>query len=156
MCFPLILDLLAVLGTLLRRNGFSQTSAVSVQLLLKKEGVIHTDTYCRAASTSSYLSRTSNDCAPDGIVVLLSMPHRSLLQGMISENTFQNEGKCVSLGGLEQWQEGEDLLWAVGLAEGDVRSPTDCSTAWPWQTTGRSREPGPRGDGRIGFSPETL
>lgn len=66
-CFHLILDLLAVLGTLLRKNGFSQTSAVSVQLLLKREGVIHTDTYCRAASSSSYLSRIFNDCAPDGI-----------------------------------------------------------------------------------------
>lgn len=30
MCFHLILDLLAILGSLLRKNGFSQGSAVSL------------------------------------------------------------------------------------------------------------------------------
>lgn len=42
MCFPLVLDLLAVLGTLLIQNGFSQASAVSLQLFLE-ESSVHSD-----------------------------------------------------------------------------------------------------------------
>lgn len=56
MCFHLILDLLPVLWMLLRMNGFSQASAVSLQLLLE-ESSAHIDMQSRAKSSSSSLSR---------------------------------------------------------------------------------------------------
>lgn len=60
-CFHLILDLLAVLWTLLRKNGFSQASVVSLQLLLK-ESSVHSDKQYTSKSSSYSLSRTLNDC----------------------------------------------------------------------------------------------
>lgn len=66
LCFHLILDLLAVLGPLLRKNGFSQASADSPQLLLE-ESSVHIDMQYTAKSSSSSLSRTFKDCVADGI-----------------------------------------------------------------------------------------
>lgn len=69
------------------------------------------------------------------------MPHHSLLQGMSSDKTFQNEGKCVSLGGLDPVVEGDDLLeCAVELAEDDFSRQGLCSTTWPWENTGRNKQ----------------
>ena len=137
-CFHLILDLLAVLGPLLRKNGFSQASAVSLQLLLE-ESSVHIDVQYMAKSSSSFLSRTFNDCVADGIFLTA---HHSLLQGMSSDKTFQNKGKCVSLGSLDHVAEEEDLLeCAVGLAEEDNFSRQGlCSTTWLWENTGRSKQ----------------
>lgn len=41
-CFPLVLDLLAIIGPLLIENGFPQASAVSLQLFLE-ESSVHSD-----------------------------------------------------------------------------------------------------------------
>lgn len=69
------------------------------------------------------------------------MPHHSLPQGMSSDKTFQNEGKCVSLGGLDHVAEGEDLLeFAVGLAEDVFNRQGLCSTTWLWENPGRSKQ----------------
>lgn len=65
-CFPLVLHLLAVLGLLLIMHGFSQASAVSLQLFLEESGV-HTDMQYTTKCSCSSLSRTFNNCMADGI-----------------------------------------------------------------------------------------
>lgn len=69
------------------------------------------------------------------------MAHHSLLQGISSDKTFQNEEKRVSLRGLDLL-EGEDFLeCAVEVAEeDDFRRQGLCSTTWPWEKTGRSKQ----------------
>lgn len=68
MCFALVLDLLAVFGPLLIKNGFSQASAVSLQLLLE-ESSVHNDMQCTAKCSCSSLSRIFNNCMADRILL---------------------------------------------------------------------------------------
>lgn len=65
-CFPLVLDLLVVLGPLLIMNGFSKASAVSLQLFLEESGV-HTGMQYTTKCSCSSLSRTFNNYMADGI-----------------------------------------------------------------------------------------